>query len=147
MPGALVETGVRLAYRGQHTAMLVACAALQKIARRVALGGQPAVDRGQLRALQRRFRALLARDLANVEAGLYPRELLFDMPLGAYARALPSLARDVPRMVARMRRGDWRDLPDLRAEVRRRARPDPTSTLARTRRCTFAICQTIRRER
>jgi ubiquinone/menaquinone biosynthesis C-methylase UbiE len=110
--GALVETGVRLAYRGQQTAMLLACAALQRIARRVALGGQPSVDRDQLRALQRRFSALLARDLANVEAGIYPRDLLFELPLFDYVRALPALARDVPRMVARMRKGDWRDLPD-----------------------------------
>jgi hypothetical protein len=61
--------------------------------------------------LRRRFEDLLARDLANVEAGLYPRELLFQMPLGAYTRRLPLLLGEMRRAAARARRGDH-TLPD-----------------------------------
>jgi ubiquinone/menaquinone biosynthesis C-methylase UbiE len=59
----------------------------------------------------RRRDALHARDLANVEAGLYPRELLFDIPVGRYVRALPRLLRDTPRMVRRKKAGAFRDIP------------------------------------
>jgi ubiquinone/menaquinone biosynthesis C-methylase UbiE len=59
----------------------------------------------------RRRDALHERDLANVEAGMYPRELLFDVPVGQYIRALPKLVRDTPRVVRRMRRGDYKDIP------------------------------------
>jgi ubiquinone/menaquinone biosynthesis C-methylase UbiE len=62
-------------------------------------------------ALRRRYDELLARDLANVEAGLYPRALLFQIPFGRYARALPSLLLDVPRIVRRMHAHDHHDLP------------------------------------
>src|SRR4029079_18388025 len=63
------------------------------------------------RELAARFEALMARDLANVEAGLYPRRLLFQMPVATYARLLPALLGDLPRVAERARRRDFRDLP------------------------------------
>ena len=59
----------------------------------------------------RRHDELHARDLANVEAGLYPRELLFDIPVRRYLRSLPRLVRDTPSVVRRMRRSDYKDIP------------------------------------
>ena len=65
------------------------------------------------KALRRRHEDLHARDLANVEAGLYPRELLFQIPVADYVRAFPSLLLDAPRVVRRMRRGSWKDIPKV----------------------------------
>jgi ubiquinone/menaquinone biosynthesis C-methylase UbiE len=60
--------------------------------------------------------ALYARDLANVEEGLYPRDLLFQIPVGEYARAFPSLVRDTPRIVRRMRARNYKDIPPVDKE-------------------------------
>jgi len=61
--------------------------------------------------LQRRYAALLEGDLANVDAGLYPRELLFQIPFGRYAWALPKLLSDLPAVFKRISARDHRDLP------------------------------------
>jgi len=101
----------RLAYRSQHLSLLINATMMQEAARLVTRTPRPVVPAAELRALLRRRDALHARDLENVEAGLYPRELLFDIPYRRYARALPRLVRDTPRMVRRMRRGDFHDIP------------------------------------
>jgi ubiquinone/menaquinone biosynthesis C-methylase UbiE len=62
-------------------------------------------------AVRRRFAALLRRDWDNVERGLYPERLLFDLPLGEHLRALPAAAADLPRVLRRARRGAIDDLP------------------------------------
>lgn len=62
-------------------------------------------------AWNQRFDALLADDLANVERGLYPRELLFQLPLWSYLRLMPLALLDAPRMIQRRHRGDFSDLP------------------------------------
>lgn len=61
--------------------------------------------------MRRRLRDLLERDLANVESGLYPRSLLFQIPYTEYARALPLLLRDLPQVVRRARIKNYKDLP------------------------------------
>lgn len=101
----------RLAYRSQHLSFLINATLMQEAARIVTRTPRPKVDAEQLRAVLRRRDALHERDLANVEAGLYPRELLFDVPVRQYMRALPRLVRDTPRVVRRMRRGDYQDIP------------------------------------
>ena len=101
----------RLAYRSQHLSLLINATVLQEAARLVTRRPRPVLPMSQLRALIRRRDELHARDLANVDAGLYPRELLFDIPFGRYARALPRLVRDTPRVARRMRRGDFHDIP------------------------------------
>ncbi len=68
---------------------------------------------GAVDAVQRHFRALLARDLANVEAGLYPAELLFESP--SRLADLPLALADVPRFWTRRRRGETQDLPPAAA--------------------------------
>lgn len=67
--------------------------------------------RAEMEAVHRRFIELLDEDLANVERGIYPRELLFQLPFGAYLRAVPAALLDAPRMIRRRRRGDYDDLP------------------------------------
>ncbi|MGN6109299.1 MAG: methyltransferase domain-containing protein [Kofleriaceae bacterium] len=101
----------RLAYRSQHLSLLVNATVMQEAARLVSRTPRPVVAADELRVLLRRRKQLHARDLENVEAGHYPRELLFDIPFRQYARALPRLVRDTPRVVRRMKKGDFRDIP------------------------------------
>lgn len=106
----------RLAYRSQHLSLLINATVMQEAARLVTRTPRPVVPAAELRALLRRRAELHARDLANVDAGLYPRALLFDIPYRRYARALPRLVADTPRMARRMRRGDFRDIPEVDKE-------------------------------
>ncbi len=101
----------RLAYRSQHLSFLINATFLQEAARLVTRTPRPKVDVAELRAVLRRRDELHARDLKNVDDGLYPRELLFDFPVRQYMRALPRLMRDTPSVVRRMRRGDYKDIP------------------------------------
>jgi ubiquinone/menaquinone biosynthesis C-methylase UbiE len=101
----------RLAYRSQHLSFLINATVMQEAARLVTRTPRPEIPLAEVRALMRRRQELHARDLANVEAGLYPRELLFDIPIRRYARAFPRLVRDTPHIVRRRRRGDFRDIP------------------------------------
>ena len=107
----MTALAVDLAYRAQQRVLVTTCGLAQRIARRVLLGQREEFSRAELGELQERWAALLERDLANVDAGVYPRALLFQMPLRTYARRLPALARDLPRVLRRLERGDWRDLP------------------------------------
>jgi ubiquinone/menaquinone biosynthesis C-methylase UbiE len=69
-------------------------------------------DAASLRALQDQYWALLAADLRNVEQGMYPPSLLFQLPLLTYAKALPHFLLDLPRVYRRFERGDHRDVPE-----------------------------------
>ncbi len=100
-----------VAYRAQQIALVSACGYVQRVARRVLMREREVFSPEQLADLRRRHRALIARDVANVEAGIYPRALLFQIPFADYARRLPRLAWDVPAMLQRRARGGWRELP------------------------------------
>ncbi len=99
----------RALYRAQQYAIATPIALVRRALRMVTR--EPAPDPDAVAALQTRYADLLARDLANVEAGLYPRALLFQIPFGSYARALPSFALDVPRVIRRVVARNFRDLP------------------------------------
>ncbi len=101
----------RLAYRSQHLSFLINATVLEEAARLVTRNRRPALDSLVWHALRHRRDALHARDLANVEAGAYPRELLFDIPARRYFRGLPRLLRDAPRVVRRMRHNAYDDIP------------------------------------
>jgi ubiquinone/menaquinone biosynthesis C-methylase UbiE len=101
----------RFAYRSQHWSLLLQATLLQEATRWMSKLPRPRLSGAEVRALLRRRDELHARDLANVEAGLYPRELLFDIPVGRYVRALPRLIRDTPRVVRRRKAGAFRDIP------------------------------------
>ena len=103
----------RLAYRSQHWTLLINATMFQEAARLLSRMPPAKLSSGELRALLRRRTELHARDLANVEAGLYPRELLFDIPVRRYLRELPKLLRDTPRMIRRKRAGDFKDIPTV----------------------------------
>ena len=91
----------RLAYHGQHLGLFLQATVLQEVARIATRTPRPVLGKAELTTLMNRHRALHARDLANVEAGLYPRELLFDIPVRAYLRQLPQLVRDAPNVIRR----------------------------------------------
>jgi ubiquinone/menaquinone biosynthesis C-methylase UbiE len=107
----LRQRAVRAAYKGQQASLLVACGLVQNVLRRTLLGDRRRVRGASLVALRRRYLDLLDTDLANARAGIYPQHLLFGLPVGDYARRLPSLVREVPRVLRRMRAGDYADLP------------------------------------
>jgi ubiquinone/menaquinone biosynthesis C-methylase UbiE len=110
MPELLPLT--RVAYQAQQAALrlslVLAHAGLRPFVRRKRV--QP--SQRDLRQLRRRLRELLERDFQNVEAGEYPAELLFQMPVREYAGTLPRLAAELPRMAWRARRGAVRELPE-----------------------------------
>jgi ubiquinone/menaquinone biosynthesis C-methylase UbiE len=106
----------RFAYHSQHLSFLINATVMQEAARLVTRTPRPVIPTSEVRALMRRREELHTRDLANVDAGLYPRELLFDIPFRRYARALPRLALDTPRIARRMKRGDYADIPAVDKE-------------------------------
>ncbi len=101
----------RAAYRTQQLSYLIQATVLQETARLLAGTPRPKLPATTVALLRRRVDALFARDLDNVTAGLYPRELLFQLPARAYARVLPRLLRDGPSVIRRRRADAWRDIP------------------------------------
>jgi ubiquinone/menaquinone biosynthesis C-methylase UbiE len=77
--------------------------------RRMQPGVRP--TRAALRDLRRSLDEMLAADLANVEAGHYPRELLHGIPYGEYLRVLPELFLEQPAIYRRARDQRHEDLP------------------------------------
>lgn len=64
------------------------------------------------RLLRSRYFELLERDLLNAEQGIYPIELLFQFPLKNYAKKLPEILADMPRVAMRRRHCNYIDLPE-----------------------------------
>jgi ubiquinone/menaquinone biosynthesis C-methylase UbiE len=108
---ALARQAVRAAYLGQHGTMQYGAAVVHHLVRRWLLGQRPEFTAAEARAVQRRCFALMRKDLEHAEAGDYPESLLFQLPVFEYARLVPRLVRDIPRVLHRMKRGDWQDLP------------------------------------
>lgn len=110
---ASITSGVTsLAYGAQHLGMLVPAAVTQRIVRFVGGSRGPSPRRRDVRVLNRRLKALFEEDLADAEAGHYPRRLLFSVPVKSYARRFPYLLADFPRSIWRRRKEAWRDLPE-----------------------------------
>lgn len=100
----------RAVYHAQHASMRIPMFAVQQVLR-VLAHRQEQPSPGEVAAVQRRYEALLERDLENASRGLYPQSLLFDIPRFAYARNLPKLALEFGRSMRRMRAKDFKDLP------------------------------------
>jgi ubiquinone/menaquinone biosynthesis C-methylase UbiE len=81
---------------------------------------RPRLSAPTVTELQRRFEALLDRDLDNVARGYYPRGLLYQFPALDYLRQLPTMVADLPRFLWRSYSGRSDDLP---AGVDRRRYP------------------------
>ncbi|HSN98735.1 MAG TPA: methyltransferase domain-containing protein [Candidatus Nanopelagicales bacterium] len=105
----------RVGYRAQHLALI---SVLAPVVRAWYFALQPRTDRSPtIEPLLRGFHDLLERDLDHVERGYYPRDLLFQLPVGSYVRAIPELLVDAPRMLLRRHRQRFDALPagiDLR---------------------------------
>jgi ubiquinone/menaquinone biosynthesis C-methylase UbiE len=106
VPAPLHET----AYRAQQHGMLYNCLLGQQFLRFVARK-RVQVSAEAKREVDRRYQALLERDLANVADGMYPKSLLFQFPFVDYLRSAPALALDLPRTLWRMSRKNFNDLP------------------------------------
>ena len=98
-------------YRAQHAGLAASLGLLLQAWHRLLSPEHPQPTARDLERLVARFDALLGEDLANVERGVYPRALLFQIPYGEYLRVLPALLADAPRIFKRSRRGDFADLP------------------------------------
>lgn len=107
----LRDTLDRLRYRAQHYGLTLTLAIPGRLLNLVLSPNQPRFDASVLSMLQRRYEALLERDLDNVARGYYPRELLYQFPLLGYLRCAPEALADVPRFVWRRYRGSHGDLP------------------------------------
>ena len=81
----------RVAYRAQQYSFLFNATVLQETARLLARIPRPELGGAVVSILRRRTEELYRRDLQNVADGLYPRALLFGIPVAEYARALPQL--------------------------------------------------------
>lgn len=100
----------RARYQTRHRAMAVALGTYMALQHRRA---QPGVkpDPRALRRVHQSLVEMLDTDLANVEAGHYPRELLHAFPYASYLRAVPELFRDQKNIVARARAQRHDELP------------------------------------
>ncbi|CAN5851762.1 class I SAM-dependent methyltransferase [soil metagenome] len=100
-----------LAYHSAHLGFLINATIAQEAARLMSRTPRPTLERDELKELMKRRKALHARDLANVAEKLYPRELLFDLPVRRYLKTLPDLIRDAPNVMRRMKDGNYKDIP------------------------------------
>jgi hypothetical protein len=103
----------RVAYQAQQAALRWSLVAAHYGLRPLLRHDRRPTER-DARSLRRRLNQLFAQDLANVEAGAYPAELLFQLPVREYLWSLPELVAELPRMAWRAKRGAVRVLaPDV----------------------------------
>jgi ubiquinone/menaquinone biosynthesis C-methylase UbiE len=111
---ALHELRTRLDRTGYRLQQGSLAASLGLLMRAFHFALQPGVrgpTKGEFEALNRRLFDLFEEDLTNVERGIYPRQLLFQLPVRSYLRLMPEALLDAPRIIKRRRRGDFDDLP------------------------------------
>jgi SAM-dependent methyltransferase len=106
----------RLAYHSQHFTFLVNATVMEETARLLSRNPRPHMSFAVWKTLRDRRAELHRRDLANVEAGYYPRDLLFDFPVRRYLREFPRLVLDAPNVVRRMRKNAFKEIPDVDKE-------------------------------
>jgi len=109
--GLLPDAALRGAYQARQASIRYPLLFAHSVVRRL-LDRDLAAGEAGIQALQREYLALLDRDLENATAGLYPRELLFEIPLREYAWALPRLIAELPRIALRVRRDGFGELPE-----------------------------------
>jgi ubiquinone/menaquinone biosynthesis C-methylase UbiE len=97
-------------YLALHEAVRIPLIALHRLTF-AQVGERPARNKSLELSVRRRYRELLRRDFENAASGVYPLELLFDLPLSTYIGRLPRLVVDMPAVLARLQAGDYRDLP------------------------------------
>lgn len=108
---ALAAPVTRAAYRVQQASLRYPLLALQGALRRLANPtGVP--DHDHVAIVESRYLDLLRRDVDNAEKGVYPANLLFSLPMGDYAKSVPKLMRELPRVFMRYRSKSWSQLPE-----------------------------------
>jgi ubiquinone/menaquinone biosynthesis C-methylase UbiE len=103
----------RVAYRAQQYSFALNATVLQETARMLSRTPRAPIPGPVMAEIRRRTELLYERDLENVRTGMYPRELLFQIPTREYARAFPRLLLDTPRIVRRKKRGEYKDIPPV----------------------------------
>jgi len=106
----------RLAYHSQHLSFMINATVMQEAARIATRTPRVKIDAAVLRLLQQRRQELHRRDLDNVDGGMYPRELLFDIPTRRYLRQLPKLLADARNVLRRKHDNNYKDIPAVDKE-------------------------------
>jgi ubiquinone/menaquinone biosynthesis C-methylase UbiE len=101
----------RMRYRAQQYGLAMCLGVPGRLWSQLLTPGRTRVPAATVRALQRRYDALLERDFDNVRRGYYPRELLYQIPVLGYLRRMPAALLDAPRFLVRSFRGRHDDLP------------------------------------
>ncbi len=101
----------RTRYRVQQWGLAAWCGTGLQVWHRMLNPGYRAPGMDTLRSLFKSLNDLVDRDVANVEAGYYPRELLFRVPFFRHMRAAPEILSDVPFILRRNWRKKFFDLP------------------------------------
>jgi ubiquinone/menaquinone biosynthesis C-methylase UbiE len=120
MSSNLSRNALRTAYRAQQRGFFLQCLAAQRVFRGL-MGGEFRPRPEELSTLEAGYEQTIERDWADADAEIYPRQLLFQLPAAEYAKVLPKLVSDFPRIARRAKRGDFQDLP---ASVNLSAYPD-----------------------
>jgi ubiquinone/menaquinone biosynthesis C-methylase UbiE len=115
---SLSATFDRVVYPAQQRGLALSLGVGGRLVSTLLAPTAPLPSAGSVRELRRRFDALIEEDLANVERGAYPRELLYQFPLVEYLARLPEALSDVPRFFWRSYRGNFADVPVRGGEER-----------------------------
>ena len=106
----------RLAYHSQHLSFLINATVMEEAARLVTRKPRPTMDHAVWKCLQTPPQRAASPRSANVEAGLYPRELLFDFPVRRYMREFPRLMPMRRASCGACARTNFKDIPARRKE-------------------------------
>ena len=110
MTSIIPREAVRAAYVAQQRTLLYQCLATHQVLRKIA-GFELKPGGRAVRDFRKRYARLLAADLANVDQGFYPGELLFQLPVADYVKLFPKLITDFPRIIRRAQKKHYKDLP------------------------------------
>lgn len=102
----------RFRYLAGQRMLAETAARFVRVGHRLVGGPRPEPPPEALAFLQKSLQDLYETDLANVEAGLYPESLLFQIPVAAYARTFPELLLDSQRVRRRMQKNAFAELPE-----------------------------------
>lgn len=101
----------RTRYRARQRSMALSLALAARAWHFALKPGAPAPPRAALKRYRQAFEELLAEDVRNVEAGVYPGELLFQMPVKQYLARVPEGLPEYARVLSRSRKNRFDDLP------------------------------------
>jgi ubiquinone/menaquinone biosynthesis C-methylase UbiE len=107
----LFRTLDRARYRARQYSLVASLAVPGRLWSMLLSPRQARIEPRHLELLRQRYEQLLERDLGNAEQGIYPRELLHQLPLLGYLRRLPEALTDLPRFLWRSYTGGHDELP------------------------------------